>query len=111
MRIDVQARQFPLTESLKRAIETEAQHFKREFAGRPTSMTVRLFDANGAKGGVDKGCLVFVHTGGQTGPVVASGLDSDLYQAIAAAFARLSRGTRHALDRNRRAYRHLRMNP
>jgi ribosome-associated translation inhibitor RaiA len=36
---------------------------------------------------------------------VASGIDSDLYRAITSAFARLSRGTRQSLNRNRRLRR------
>jgi putative sigma-54 modulation protein len=105
MKIDLQARNFPLTESLRHAVETEARRYFAEFAERPQALNVRLFDVNGIKHGIDKGCLVSARVGTCRSTVVASGIDSDLYRAITTAFVRLTRGTRQTLNRNRRLRR------
>ncbi len=105
MKTDIQARSFSLTDSLRHAVESEARQYQHDFPEKLHSLSVRLFDVNGVRGGLDKGCLVFARIGRGQATVVASGIDSDLYRAITAAFARLSRGTRHSLDRNRRLRR------
>jgi ribosome-associated translation inhibitor RaiA len=107
MRTDVQARGFALTAALRCAVEHEAQEYAERFPEVPTGIQVRLFDVNGRRGGLDKGCLVAARVGcGRI--VVATDLDSDLYRAIPAAFAKLDRGTRSILGRRqacRRAQR------
>jgi ribosome-associated translation inhibitor RaiA len=105
MKIDLQARNFPLTDALRLAVEDEARRFHSEFAERPQSLSVRLFDVNGVRHGIDKGCLISARIGSCKATVVASGIDADLYRAITAAFTRLVRGTRHSLNRNRRLRR------
>lgn len=105
MKVDIQARSFTLTEALRHAVETETRRYQTALAERPHALSVRLFDVNGVRGGVDKGCLVYARVGSCQSTVVASGIDADLYRAIAAAFARLERGTRHTLNRNRRLRR------
>lgn len=105
MNIDIQARSFSLSEGLRHTVEAEAHQYQEDFAERLHHLSVRLFDVNGVRGGIDKGCLVFARVGQRQATVVASAIDADLYRAIAAAFARLSRGTRHSLNRNRRLRR------
>jgi putative sigma-54 modulation protein len=105
MKIDLQARNFPLTEALRHAVETDARRYHSEFAERPQALSVRLFDVNGIRHGIDKGCLVSARVGSCKSTVVTSGIDSDLYRAITAAFVRLTRGTRQALNRSRRLRR------
>lgn len=105
MKIDIQARSFSLTDSLRAAVENEARQYQAEFPDRLHSLNVRLFDINGVRGGLDKGCLVFARIGSRRATVVATDIDSDLYRAITAAFVRLNRGTRHSLNRNRRLRR------
>jgi ribosome-associated translation inhibitor RaiA len=105
MKIDLQARNFPLTGALRHAVDTEARRYHSEFAWRPQALSVRLFDVNGIRHGIDKGCLISARVDSCKSTVVASGIDSDLYRAIAAAFVRLARGTRHTLNRNRRLSR------
>lgn len=105
MKIDLQARSFPLTEALRQAVETEARRFETQFAERPQALSVRLFDVNGLKHGIDKGCLVSARVGSRRSTVVATGMDSDLYRAITAAFVRLTRATRQSLNRSRRLRR------
>jgi ribosome-associated translation inhibitor RaiA len=86
-------------------VENEARRFHDEFAERTQSLSVRLFDVNGVRHGIDKGCLISARIGSCRSTVVASGIDSDLYRAITAAFTRLVRGTRQTLNRNRRLRR------
>jgi putative sigma-54 modulation protein len=105
MKLDIQARHFTLTDSIRHAVRTEAAHYGADFADQLHAVNVRLFDVNGVRGGIDKGCLVFARIGQRQATVVASAIDADLYRAIPAAFARLLRGTRHSLNRNRRLRR------
>ncbi len=105
MKIDLQARNFPLTDALREAVESEARRYHAEFAQRPQALSVRLFDVNGVRHGIDKGCLISARVDSCRSTVVASGIDSDLYRAITTAFSRLVRGTRHTLNRNRRLRR------
>lgn len=99
MTLDLQSRGFALTEALAAAIRREARRYAESFPGLTPQLQVRVFDINGERGGLDKGCLVKARAGRSI--VVASDLDSDLYRAIPAAFARLARATRSQLDRRR----------
>jgi ribosome-associated translation inhibitor RaiA len=102
MRIDIQARGFSLTEGLLEAVEQRAEDYRAAFPDLQPQIQVRLFDVNGTRGGIDKGCLLHARIGRGRNAVIASDLDSDLYHAINAAFARLDRATRTSL---RRRYR------
>lgn len=99
MELDIQTRGFPMTDSLALAVREEAEDYQGAFPDLPLRLKVRLFDVNGRRGGLDKGCLIHAHAGRGAAVVVASDLDDDLYRAIAAAFARLSRATRAKLAR------------
>jgi ribosome-associated translation inhibitor RaiA len=105
MHTEVQSRGFSLTPSLRAAVDHEARDFAERFPNLTATLKVRLFDVNGRRGGVDKGCLVHARVGQGRMNVVASDLDSDLYRAISAAFVKLERGTRTVLGRGR-ATRH-----
>jgi putative sigma-54 modulation protein len=107
MNTDVHARGFTLTEALRAAVEREAADLHRRLPERIGAVSVRLFDANGTRGGADKGCLVHLRLAGSGAAVVASHLDADLYAAIARAFAKLHRGARGALERRRAPRRGL----
>ena len=102
MYIDIQARGFSLTEFLLSAVEERAEHFRAAFPHLNPQIQVRLFDVNGDRGGVDKGCLLHVRLGLGRRSVVVSDVDSDLYRAIGAAFVRLDRAARTQI---RRRYR------
>jgi ribosome-associated translation inhibitor RaiA len=102
MRIDIQARGFSLTQALLETVEQRAEGYRTAFPELEPRIQVRLFDVNGSRGGIDKGCLLHARIGGGHNAVVASDVDSDLYHAINAAFARLDRATRTTL---RRRYR------
>ena len=101
MYTEVQARGFVLTNALRSTVEREATAYAARFPETPTRIQVRLFDVNAQRGGVDKGCRVSARVGRRGRVVVASELDTDLYRAIPAAFAKLERGTRSLLRRLR----------
>ena len=101
MHTDIQARGFTLTEALQGAADNAAKHYAEQFPTLQISLQVRLFDINGLRGGVDKGCLVSARIGHNRKVIVANQMDSDLYRAIPAAFAKLTRATRSALNRER----------
>ena len=105
MHIDVQSRGFSLSRALQTAGESEAREYAIRSPRAIAGVRIRLFDTNGPRGGNDKACLVQARLEQGHKSVVASHVDSDLYRAIAAAFAKLQRGTRSVLGA-RRARRH-----
>lgn len=105
MRTDVQARGFSLTPALRAAVEDGVKDYETRFPRLAGQLLVRLFDVNGRRGGIDKGCLVQAQVGKGGVVVVASDLDANMYRAIAATFDKLERGTAAALAR-KRAGRH-----
>lgn len=102
--LDLQSRGFALTEALATAIHREARRYAAAFPGLAPQLQVRVFDINGQRGGLDKGCLIRAKAGRAV--VVASDLDSDLYRAITAAFTRLARATRSQRGRDLSLRRH-----
>jgi ribosome-associated translation inhibitor RaiA len=105
MNVDVQARGFTLTPALEAAVRGELRSLN---APRDSiRLQVRLFDVNGARGGIDKGCLVTMYLAGERRAIVATDLDADLYRAIPGAFDKLRRTlgqhTRRARTLRRRA--------
>jgi ribosome-associated translation inhibitor RaiA len=98
MNIDVQARGFALTAAIQAAIRRETARLNVVGAHR---LQVRLFDVNGTRGGIDKGCLVTLHLSREKRVIVATELDSDLYRAIPAAFNKLHRALGAAVRRTR----------
>ena len=105
MHIDIQARGFSLSESLLAAVEERCEDFRAAFPQLQPQIQVRLFDVNGDRGGIDKGCLLHTRLGVGRRSVVVSDVDSDLYRAIGAAFVRLDRATRTQLGRRYRVRR------
>jgi ribosome-associated translation inhibitor RaiA len=99
MKIDVQARSFRLTESLRHAVHREIARLAQALGAGITRVSVRLFDVNGLRGGADKGCLVHAQfTDGSS--IVGSDVDVDLYRSVPAAFEKVLRGRR--MNRARR---------
>lgn len=96
MNLDIQARGFTLTEALAAAVRRETRGLPADEVRR---LQVRLFDINGLRGGLDKGCLVALYIKGAQRVVIASGLDSDLYRAIPAAFDKLRRAMKASARR------------
>ena len=100
MQIDIQARNFPLTDALHDHIErrlgfalsTRDNHIRR--------IIVRLSDINGPRGGADKCCHIQVVLNHLT-DVVIEDTEADLYVAIDRASDRAGRTVGRRLDRQR----------
>jgi ribosome-associated translation inhibitor RaiA len=92
MELDIQARDFSLTDALHAAIVAASRPYASAFEGAVRKIAVRVYDLNGPRGGPDKGCLVVADLNdGRV--VVSSDVDADLYRAIPRAFAKLRRAT------------------
>lgn len=100
MQIDIQARNFPLTQALRGHVErrlgfalsTRDEHIQRTM--------VRLSDINGPRGGADKCChiqVVLTHLA----DVVIEDTEADLYAAIDRAADRVGRTVGRRLARQR----------
>lgn len=99
MNLDLQARGFILTPALEAAVRRELRTLTS--LDGASWLQVRLFDVNGARGGIDKGCLVTLHLSGERRVLVATELDADLYRAIPAAFDKLRRAVGQTAHRTR----------
>lgn len=104
MRIDIQARGFDLTEGLREHTERRL-HFALSWASYGVrTITVRLSDVNGPRGGNDKRCCIQVpFSGGQD--VVIEDTEADLYVAIDRAADRTERSVARRLKRLREHHR------
>ena len=101
MQIDVQSRGFSLSRALQQAIEGEARQYAAGCVSAPAAIRVRIYDNNGPRGGIDKGCLVQATLPRRGKSVIVSHVDADMYRAIAVAFSKLTRATRALLERRR----------
>ena len=100
MQIDIQARNFPLTDALRYhtrrrlgfALDARDDHIQR--------VIVRLSDINGPRGGADKCCHIQVVLN-QLSDVVIEDTEVDLYAAIGRAADRAARAVGRRLGRQR----------
>lgn len=98
MQIDIQARDFSLTDALQQhtqrrlhfALSRTDEHLRR--------VQVRLSDVNGPRGGRDKRCQLRLVISGMPDLVIEE-LDADLYAAINRASARAGRSLIRRLKR------------
>ena len=100
MQIEIQARNFPLTQAMRGHVErrlgfalsTRHEHIQR--------ILVRLSDINGPRGGHDKCCQIQVVLP-QLADVIVEDTESNLYAAIDRAADRASRTVARKLARQR----------
>lgn len=100
MRIDIQARNFRLTNALRHHVErrlcfalsTRDEHIQR--------VAVRLSDINGPRGGEDKCCHIQVVLP-RLADVVVEDTETDIYAAIDRAAGRVGRTVGRRLSRHR----------
>jgi ribosomal subunit interface protein len=104
MRIDIQARGFDLTQGLREHTARRLQFALGWSSHDVRSVSVRLFDINGPRGGKDKRCRIQVPFPG-TPNVVIEDTEADLYVAIDRAAERAERAVARRLERMRE-YRH-----
>jgi hypothetical protein len=75
------------------------------FAGRVRSLTVRLSDVNGPRGGRDKHCAIAVRLAGSRRLIVIEEVDGDVAVAIARAADRAARAVSRAVQISGRWHR------
>jgi ribosomal subunit interface protein len=75
------------------------QHLSR-FGRQVSTVTVRISDVNGPKGGADKRCLVTL-SGPRLGSVHLHETHADIYASIDLALDRLAHAVRRSLERAR----------
>lgn len=100
MRIEITSPRWSVTEALARHITTRMDHLDHRFDGRVHSVTVRLTDANGPKGGEDKVCRLQARI--ESHPSInTEGRNADIYAAISQAAQRMERALGAVIDGSR----------
>ena len=107
MRIEIQSRGFDLTEGLREHTERRLQFALNWASHDVRTVSVRLFDVNGPRGGNDKCCRIQIPLAGGH-DVVIEDTESDLYVAIDRAADRSERALARRLERLRE-HRHERL--
>jgi ribosomal subunit interface protein len=100
MKIAIHSPSFNLSAALQAHTIERLRQALAHARHRVRSVTVRLRDLNGPRGGVDKQCGIQVAIDGM-GEVVAAERDHDLYAAIARAAERIGRNVERRIARNR----------
>jgi ribosomal subunit interface protein len=100
MKIDIHAIGFELTDALREHIERRLK-FSLSWASHTVrTVTVRLSDINGPRGGNDKRCRIQIPFAGGTSSVIED-TEADLYVAIDRAADRIERNVARRLERAR----------
>lgn len=100
MQLDIQARDFPLTEALHKHAERRLQFALSCCSDHMMRVVMRLSDINGPRGGADKHCHLQVVLAGLP-DVVIEDTEADMYVAIDRAADRASRTVVRRLARQR----------
>ena len=107
MKLDIQARDFSLTDSMLTYVKDRINYLFGSRYDQIQQITVRLSDVNGPRGGVDKRCVVKV-TLPRLNEIIIDDIQADLYVAIFRAMDRASRTVNRRLarllDKKRRLY-------
>ena len=104
MHIDIQARDFPMTQALRSHVERRVAFALSTRYDRINRILVRLSDINGPRGGNDKCCQLCVVLPGQA-DVVIEDTQANLYAAIDRAADRAGRVVSRKLARLRNVRR------
>jgi len=96
MRLQLNSKGIELTEDLKEHIKRRVRFALGRFAGKLRTVSVRLSDNNGPRGGVDQCCLVVLQLGRQRSILVRERQDS-AQSAVALAVERAGRACGRAL--------------
>jgi ribosomal subunit interface protein len=98
MQLEIQARDFQLTEALRAYIERRLSFALSSRYEQIQRIVVRLSDINGTRGGIDKRCQIQVKLP-RLRDIVIEDTESDLYVAIDRATDRVSRTVARRLAR------------
>ncbi len=99
MQIDIQARHFSLTESLRNHADRRLHFTLSSFDEYIFKVVMRLSDINGPRGGKDKHCHLQVILGGLP-DIVIEDTEADMYIAIDRAISRAGRSVKRKIDRH-----------
>ena len=99
MTIDIRGAAIATTPAMLEYVARRIQSALGRLGANVRGVVVRLGDANGPRGGIDKTCRVLARM--RTGPVIIDEIDRDLYVAIDRAADRLRRAAVRAIDRRR----------
>ncbi len=105
MQIDIQARNFSLTDALRNHAERRLRCVLTCCDQRIQRVAMRLSDINGPRGGADKRCHLQVVLVGLP-DVVIEDIEADLYVAIDRAVDRAGRTVVRRIDRHRTLRKH-----
>ena len=98
MQIDIQARDFPLTDALRSHAERRLRFALTCFDDHIQRVAMQLSVINGPRGGKDKRCYLQVMLAGLS-DIVIEDIEADLYVAIDRAVDRAGRTVARKLDR------------
>jgi len=101
MQVDIQARNFTLTNALRNYVERRLRFDLTRYKPAVSRLQVRLSDVNGPRGGPDKRCQVWVRLIAQP-DVVVEDTEADLYAAVDRALGRTARAVSRRVSRGRR---------
>ncbi len=107
MQIDIQARDFSLTDALRSHAERRLRFALTRCDDRIQRIVMRLSDINGPRGGADKRCHLQVVLAGLP-DVVIEDIEADLYVAIDRATDRAGRTLVRKIHRQHALLRHTR---
>jgi ribosomal subunit interface protein len=98
MRIDIQARDFSLTDALRSHMERRLSFALTSFDDQIQRVVIRLSDINGPRGGADKRCHLQVVLDGMP-DVIIEDTEADMYVAIDRATDRARRTLVRKIER------------
>lgn len=104
--IDVQARNFSLTDAIDTYTRQKLESMIHHYGGRILKVIVHMSDDNGPKGGIDKHCHIHVEMK-KLPTVVIEDSEDNLYTAIDNATQRAERAVRKTLDKVQTKSRHV----
>lgn len=103
MKIAIQARDFELTDGLRKHVEDRLAFAMSQFQDRIRGVVVHLSDINGSKGGIDKCCHLGVRLSGLS-DIVVEETEADFHVAVNRAADRAKRTLARRLRRVRSAF-------
>lgn len=100
MNLQIQTQAFTLTDGIRQHVVSRLDHALSHGRDVVSSITVRLSDVNGPRGGEDKCCAIEVRLKGAP-TLIVKDVQADLYAAIDRAAGRIGRTLDRRLARRR----------
>jgi len=104
--IEIQARNFTLTDAIETHTRQKLEQMLHKFGDRILKITVHVSDDNGPKGGVDKHCHIHVDMK-KLPTVIIEDSEESLYTAIDNASHRAERAVRKTIEKVQTKARHV----